>query len=68
MALTAEVPVPGSATGASQPADIEQAVRFVIEVAKAFGRERCRFYDADEWERIQGRYGSMTHLQTPGRG
>ena len=68
VALTAEVPVPGSATGASQPADIEQAVRFVIEVAKAFGRERCRFYDADEWERIQGRYGSMTHLQTPGRG
>ena len=22
----------------------------------------------EEWERIQGRYGSMTHLQTPGRG
>ena len=68
VALTAEVAVPGSATGASQPADIELAVRFAIEVAKGFGRGRCRFYDADEWERIQARYGPMTHLQTPGRG
>jgi len=67
VALTAEVAVPGSATGASHPGDIEQAVRFAIEVAKAFGRGRCRFFDADEWERIQARYGPMTHLQTPGR-
>lgn len=67
VALTAEVAVPGSATGASQPADIEQAVRFVIEVAKAFGRGRCRFHDPAEWEAIQRRYGSMAHLQTPGR-
>ena len=67
VALTAEVAVPGSATGASQPADIEQAVRFAVEVAKAFGRGRCRFYDREEWDRIQQRYGPMTHLQTPGR-
>lgn len=67
VALTAEIAVPGSATGASQPADIEQAVRFALEVAKTFGRRRCRFYDPEEWERIQQRYGPMTHLQTPGR-
>ena len=67
VALTAEVAVPGSATGASQPTDIEQAVRFTLEVAKAFGRGRCRFYDPEEWERIQRRYGPMTHLQTLGR-
>lgn len=67
VALTAEVAVPGSATGASQPTDIEQAVRFALEVAKAFGRGRCRFYDSEEWEQIQRRYGPMTHLQTPGR-
>jgi len=67
VALTSEVAVPGSATGASQPTDIEQAVRFVIEVAKAFGRRRCRFHDPEEWDRIQQRYGPMTHLQTPGR-
>jgi hypothetical protein len=68
VALTAEVAVPGSATGASQPGDIEQAVRFVIEVAKAFGRGRCHFFDPREWDAIQQRYGSMTHLMTPGRG
>lgn len=67
VALTAEVAVPGSATGASPPADIEQAVRFVIEVAKAFGRGRCRFHDPAEWETIQRRYGSMAHLQSAGR-
>ena len=67
VALTAEVAVPGSATGASQPGDIELAVRFVIEVAKAFGRGRCRFYDAAEWGSIQKRYGSMAHLMTAGR-
>jgi hypothetical protein len=59
--------VPGSATGASQPGDIEQAVRFAIEVAKAFGRGRCRFHDPVEWEAIQRRYGSMGHLMTAGR-
>ena len=63
VALTAEVAVPGSATGASQPIDIEQAVRFVIEVAKSFGRGRCRFLDPAEWEVIQQRYGPMTRLQ-----
>jgi hypothetical protein len=62
VALTAEVAVPGSATGASQPADIEQAVRFVVEVAKGFGRGRCRFFDPAEWEVIQQRYGPMTRL------
>ena len=67
VALTAEVAVPGSATGASQPADIEQAVRFAIEVAKAFGAGRCRFHDPAEWDLIQRRYGPMTHLQTPGQ-
>jgi hypothetical protein len=68
VALTAEVPVPGSATGASQPADIEQAVRFCVEVAKAFGGGQCRFHDPEEWAAIQRRYGPMTVLQTPGRG
>jgi hypothetical protein len=66
VALTAEVAVPGPATGASQPADIEQAVRFAIEVAKAFGRRRCRFYDQSEWEILQQRYGAMTRLQDAG--
>jgi hypothetical protein len=67
VALTAEAMVPGSATGGSQPVDIELAVRFCLEVAKAFGLGRCRFFDAEEWARIQARYGPMTVLQGPGR-
>ncbi len=67
VALTAEVPVPGSATGASQPSDIDLAVRFCLEVAKAFGAGQCRFHDAEEWEAILRRYGSMRLLQTMGR-
>jgi hypothetical protein len=67
VALTAEPPVPGSATGASHPTDIDLAVRFCLEVAKAFGKGECRLHDAAEWDAIQRRYGSMTHLQTPGR-
>ena len=60
--------MPGSATGASHPGDIDLAVRFCLEVAKDFGRGRCRFYDAEEWATIQRRYGSMAVLQTPGKG
>lgn len=67
VALTAEVPVAGSATGASHPGHIESAVRFCLEVAKGFGKGECRFHDEKEWELIQRRYGPMTILQSPGR-
>jgi hypothetical protein len=68
VALTAEIAVPGCATGASQAADIEMAVRFCLEVAKAFGHGECAFYDAREFERLLALYGPMNHLQTPGKG
>jgi hypothetical protein len=67
VALTAAIPVPGSATGASHATDIDQAVRFSLEVAKAFGKGQCRFHDPAEWDELQRRYGAMTHLQTMGR-
>lgn len=63
VALTTESVVPGCASGASQVVDIEAAVRFCLEAAKAFGRGECRFYDADEFGRLVGLYGSMRHLQ-----
>jgi len=65
VALTAEVAVPGSATGASQGADIEEAARFCLEVAKAYGAGSCRFYDPEEFARLLALYGSMGHLQAP---
>ncbi|MBI4276915.1 MAG: DUF1177 domain-containing protein [Armatimonadetes bacterium] len=66
LALTAEVPVPGSATGASQVVDIEQAVRFCVEAAKAFTAGRCRFYNEEEYGRLVALYGSLRQLQTLG--
>ncbi len=66
VALTTTVPVPGCATGASQPTDIEAAARFCVEVAKRFGEGGCRFYDPQEWETIERLYGAHTHLQSPG--
>ena len=66
VAITAQTAVPGCATGATQPADVELAARFAVEVAKDFLVGRCRFYDEDEYEKIQALYGSMRHLQTGG--
>ncbi len=66
IAITAETMVPGCATGASHEVDIEEAVRFVIEVAKSFGTGQCHFHDKEEFKRIVALYGPMNHLQTLG--
>jgi hypothetical protein len=67
VAITTVTAVPGSATGANHETDIALAARYAIEVAKAAGAGTCRFYDADEWRRIQELYGALSHLQAPGR-
>jgi hypothetical protein len=66
LAITAESVVPGCATGASHATDIEEAVRFSIEVAKHFAAGQCRFHDEQEFKRIVALYGRMNHLQTLG--
>ena len=66
VAMTTETAVPGCATGASHPTDIEEAARFCVEVAKAYGKGLCSFYDEEEWGRILHRYGPLKLLQTPG--
>lgn len=66
VAITTETAVAGCGTGATHPADVEQAVRFVIEVAKLYGENKCSFYDADEFTRLEALYGKMNHLQTKG--
>jgi len=63
VAITTEVPVPGCATGANHCLDIELAVRFVIEVAKAFGVRKCAFYDEKEFRKLTSLYGSLEHLK-----
>lgn len=62
VAITAEVPVPGCGTGASNCVDIELASRFCIEVAKAYGARKCSFYNQAEFQRLVELYGSMSHL------
>lgn len=67
VAITTEVPVAGCATGASHFVDLEETARYVLEVAKYFGRGQCPFFDAGEFARIKTLYGSMEHLQTLGK-
>jgi hypothetical protein len=67
VAITAEVLVPGCATGASHVTDIEEAARYILEVAKAFGKGLCCFYDEEQWGLIVERYGPLKDLQTMGR-
>ncbi len=67
VAITAEIPVPGCATGASHVPDLDVATRFCLEVAKAFGAGRLQFYDREQFAHAQTLYGSLTHFQTMGR-
>lgn len=67
VAVTSHSAVPGCATGASHATDIEQVVRFNIEVAKDFTREKCAFYNAEEFKLLLDLYGPMNHFQTAGR-
>ncbi|KAF5060213.1 DUF1177 domain-containing protein [Proteiniclasticum sp. QWL-01] len=67
IAITTESAVPGCATGASNPFDLEQAGRFVLEVAKEFGRHNCNFYDEAEFGHLLELYGEMHQFQTLGR-
>lgn len=66
VAITTVTAVAGCATGATHPTDVEQVVRFAVEVAKSFGEGKCSFYDPQEFELIESLYGKMTHLQTKG--
>lgn len=65
VAITTEVPIAGCATGASHSQDVEQAGRFVVEVAKSFGRGQCPFYDSEEYQKLLDIYGDLRHFQLP---
>ncbi|UEJ81841.1 DUF1177 domain-containing protein [Brachybacterium halotolerans subsp. kimchii] len=67
VAIVTESAVPGSATGATDLHDVDQAVRFAIETAKDFGRGIATFHAPEELERLQALYGSMSALRTQGR-
>lgn len=64
VAITTKTAVPGCATGASHVIDIEEAARFILEVAKAYTKGDCHFYDKKEYDFIKETYGSMKKFQT----
>lgn len=66
VAIATETAVPGCATGATRLPDLDEAGTFMIEVAKAFTAQDCRFYDGAQYDLFCQRYGSMEHLQTIG--
>lgn len=66
LAIVTESAVPGSATGATDLHDVDQAVRFAIETAKDYGRGIVSFHAPEELARLQDLYGSMGVLQTQG--
>ena len=66
VAITTTVPVAGCATGASHFIDVEKAGRFVIEVAKQFGKGLCRFYETQEFQQLVKLYGPMNKFQQRG--
>lgn len=66
IAITAETAVPGCATGASHITDLDEAARFALETAKAFGQNKLQFYDKEEYAALLRQYGSMKHFQLPG--
>ncbi len=66
IAITSEAAVPGCSTGANQYMDNEMAVRFVIEVAKAWGMGQCFLYNEQEFQRLLSLYGAMEHFKTRG--
>lgn len=67
VAITTQTAVPGCATGASHEIDIATTAKFAIEVAKAYGRGSCKFYEEDEFKILTEKYGSMSHIKTLGK-
>ena len=63
VAITTETAVAGCATGATHAADVEEAARFILEVAKEFTAGRCAFCDEDEYGQLLALYGSMSHFR-----
>lgn len=62
VATTARMALPGSGTGPTNVIALEQATRFIIEVAKDFTMNRIKFYDEEEWKTILKVHGSVSDI------
>ena len=66
VAITARMALPGSATGPTNVWALEQAARFVVEVAKDFTMGRAKFYDEEEWRTITRIHGEVREIMRRG--
>lgn len=66
VAIATEQMVAGCATGATHGADVEEAARFAVEVAKVYGPGACKFYEEDQFSHLKDLYGNMTRFQGMG--
>jgi len=66
VAITAKMALPGSGTGVTNFIALEQATRFVVEVAKDFTMGRAKFYDPEEWEIIIKTHGHIADVMRKG--
>lgn len=67
IAVTTHTQVAGCATGATHLTDLDEIVRFCIEVAKEFTTGNCSFYDDNEFKCMVDKYGSLSHFQSMGK-
>lgn len=67
LAITARALVPGCDTGASYESELVDATVFAVEVAKQFTWQKAAFYNVDEYQQLQAKYGSLDFLQRSGR-
>ena len=61
--LAMEVPIMPAATGTQQPAVLETAGRFCLEIAGAFGRGDCEFYYQSDFDGFVEAYGNIRGWQ-----
>jgi hypothetical protein len=64
VAITAQTAVAGSAPGANHYTDLEEAARFLLEAANAFGSNTLNIYDDTMYNKAVSRYGSLTQFQS----
>lgn len=66
VATITETVVPGSASGVTNINSLDEASRFVVEVAKGFTAGSIKFYDEREWEVILKVHGEIRPILTKG--
>ena len=64
--MTSTISIPSSSRATHVP-DVDEAVRFSIEVPQAYTAGECHFYDSDEYQLLVSKYGTLSHFRTMGK-